>query len=115
MATFARGKNAHGFCDVCGFRCQLSELKEQFVAGRSTRVRACRTCYDPDHPQNFLYLVRKDDPQALRNPRPDPALLVSRNIPGQPGSAITTETGVTITTETGDGIAVQGDNTTPPE
>lgn len=81
MAAFAQGKNAHGFCDVCGFRAQLAKLKEQFVAGRTTKVRACPTCYDKDHPQNFLYRVRKDDPQALRNPRPDPALAASREIP----------------------------------
>lgn len=81
MAQFARGKNAHGFCDVCGFRYLLSELREQFVAGRSTKVKACPTCNDPDHPQNFLRYVRANDPQALRDPRPDPALQASRGNP----------------------------------
>ncbi len=87
MAQYAVGKRAHGFCDVCGFRCLLSEMRENHVAGRPTGVKTCRTCYDPDHPQNFAHLLRVNDPQALRNPRPDPALIASRVIipPSAPG------------------------------
>lgn len=77
-ARFASGKRAHGFCDVCGFRYQLSELRENFVRGRPTGVKACPSCNDPDHPQNWLGSTPVDDPQALRNPRPDSALAASR-------------------------------------
>ena len=78
MSRFAVGARAHGFCDVCGFRCLLSDMKDQFVAGRNTKVKACPTCNDPDHPQNFARFLRVRDPQALRDPRPDPALQASR-------------------------------------
>lgn len=78
-STFAAGKKAHGFCDVCGFRCLLSELSTQVVAGRKTNIKACPTCNDPDHPQNWQGRFPVDDPQALRDPRPDPALAASRS------------------------------------
>lgn len=81
---FASGKWAHGFCDVCGFRCQLADMKMQVVAGRVTNIKACPTCYDPDHPQNWQGRYPVDDPQALRDPRPDPALQESREIPPDP-------------------------------
>lgn len=80
MGQFAAGRKAHGFCDVCGFRALLADLRENHVAGKRTGVMACRTCYDPDHPQNFTHLLRVNDPQALRNPRPDPSLEASRVI-----------------------------------
>jgi len=31
----------------------------------------CPTCWDPDHPQLQLGMYPVEDPQALRNPRPD--------------------------------------------
>lgn len=77
---FASGKNAHGFCDRCGFRARLSEMKTETVQGQPTNNRVCRTCFDPDHPQNFLGKVSKDDPQALRDARPDPSLAASRTL-----------------------------------
>ena len=80
-SRYASGKRAHGYCDQCGFRYQLSALREEYVQGRPTGIRACPTCYDPDHPQNWLGRTPVDDPQALRNPRPDPALEESRVIP----------------------------------
>jgi hypothetical protein len=46
-----------------------------------TNTLVCSTCYDPDHPQNFQGLVPVHDPQAIRNPRPDPSLEASRQIP----------------------------------
>lgn len=78
MSQYAVGKNAHGFCDICGFRCLLREMKVQVVMGRPTNLKACPTCNDPDHPQNFIGRVRTQDPQAVRDPRPDPALAASR-------------------------------------
>lgn len=47
------------------------------------------------------------DPQALRDPRPDPALAESRRLFGLPNQPLTTETGDNITTETGDGIVTE--------
>jgi hypothetical protein len=31
----------------------------------------CKACWDPDQPQLQLGMYPVDDPQALRNPRPD--------------------------------------------
>ncbi len=81
MATYASGKHAFGCCDRCGFRVKYTEMKSETVAGNPVNVRVCRTCYDPDHPQNFLGKYPVDDPQALRDARPDPALDASRVIP----------------------------------
>lgn len=78
---FASGKHAHGFCDRCGFRVKLSLMKSETVAGSQVNVRVCSTCFDKDHPQNFLGKFPIDDPQALRDARPDPALAESRVIP----------------------------------
>jgi len=78
---FASGKFAHGFCDRCGFRVKLFDLKSETVRGRTTSNRVCPTCFNQDHPQNFQGLVPVNDPQALRTARPDPALEASREIP----------------------------------
>lgn len=76
MSTrFASAKKALGICDVCGFSCKLKELKALYVKGRNTNVLACRDCWNPDHPQLKLGEFPVDDPQALRNPRPDTAEL----------------------------------------
>lgn len=68
---FALGKRAFGFCDQCGFRYDLAELKPQVIKGLPTNLLVCEECNDQDHPQYFLGMVPINDPQALRNPRPD--------------------------------------------
>ena len=68
---FASGKKAIAECDVCGFRYKLRELKDVYVKGRNTHVKACPQCWDPDHPQLKLGMFPVDDPQAIRDPRPD--------------------------------------------
>jgi len=78
---FASGRNAIAICDVCGFQYKLHELKIVIVKGRDTNIKACPECWDLDHPQLHLGEFPVDDPQALRNPRPDSAeLLESRDI-----------------------------------
>jgi hypothetical protein len=68
---FASGKNAIGECDICGFRYKLSELKVVVVNMIPTNTLACCTCWDIDHPQWQLGRWPVEDPQAIRNPRPD--------------------------------------------
>lgn len=68
---FASGKKAIAECDVCGFRYKLRQLKNVIVKGRDTNVKACSTCWDPDHPQLHLGEFPVSDPQAIQNPRPD--------------------------------------------
>ncbi len=68
---FANGKKAFGFCDVCGFRYKLKELRNIVTKGKDTNIKACRECWSGDHPQNKLGEFPVNDPQAIRNPRPD--------------------------------------------
>ena len=45
------------------------ETREQLQ--RKYELLVCPTCWDPDQPQLMLGTFPVDDPQALRNPRPD--------------------------------------------
>jgi hypothetical protein len=75
MATrFASSKNILAMCDVCGFQYKLRELKALVRKGVSTNIKACRACWSPDHPQLKLGMYPVDDPQAVRDPRPDTSL-----------------------------------------
>jgi hypothetical protein len=74
---FAAGHNALAICDVCGFQYRLGQLRSLVVRGITTQVKACPECWNPDQPQNKLGEFPVDDPQALRNPRPDFAELAA--------------------------------------
>jgi hypothetical protein len=68
---FASGKNAISQCDRCGFRYKLKELKELVIKTKNINILVCSTCWEPDQPQLQLGMYPVDDPQAIRNPRPD--------------------------------------------
>lgn len=68
---FASGKTALSECDICGFRYKLRELRSLVVKTRTTNILACPECWNPDQPQLQLGMYPVEDPQALRNPRPD--------------------------------------------
>jgi hypothetical protein len=74
---FASGKYAIAECDRCGFRFKLTQLKNLVVKTKNVNIMVCPTCWEPDHPQLQLGLYPVDDPQALRNPRPDISYVVS--------------------------------------
>ena len=71
MARYASAKIAVAECDVCGFRYKLKEFKNLIQKGRETNIKACPECWNPDQPQLRLGEFPVDDPQALRDPRPD--------------------------------------------
>lgn len=75
--AFARGERALGVCDVCGFTYKLKTLRQTTVKGAPTGIRACPTCWDADHPQNFLGAQPVYDAEALRDARPDSGQLAS--------------------------------------
>jgi len=79
-SNYAAGKKALGYCDRCGQRWLLRKLRAEVVKGKITDVRVCPTCWDPDHPQLHLGETPVNDPQALRNPRPDTNQVESRDI-----------------------------------
>lgn len=79
MATrFASNKRAFSFCDRCGQRCQLKVMTYTYVLGHKQNIKVCRECrdeYNGDHPQYWVGIIGSqkvsNDPQALREPRPD--------------------------------------------
>lgn len=78
--SYASGKKALGICDLCGLKFKLNELKSVVNNGVRTSHLACRSCWTPDHPQNFANRMRVVDAVALRNPRPEKSLDDIRNI-----------------------------------
>ena len=68
---FASGKHAIAECDRCGFRFKLRQLKSLVIKTKNVNILVCPECWEPDQPQLSLGLDPVDDPQALRNPRPD--------------------------------------------
>ena len=68
---FASGKHAIAECDRCGQRYKLRVLKREIIKTKNYELLVCPTCWDPDQPQLQLGMYPVDDPQGLRNPRPD--------------------------------------------
>lgn len=74
---YASGKNAIAECDRCGQRFKLKVLKTEIIKTKQYNLLVCPACWDPDHPQLQLGMYPIDDPQALRNPRPDRSYVIS--------------------------------------
>jgi hypothetical protein len=70
-SKYASGKHSISECDRCGFRYQLKELKTLTIKTKNVRIKVCPTCWEPDQPQLSLGLYPVNDPQAVREPRPD--------------------------------------------
>ena len=68
---FASGKYAIAECDRCAQRYKLKELRIQTVKTRPFKIKVCPSCWDPDQPQLQLGMYPVNDPQAVREPRPD--------------------------------------------
>jgi hypothetical protein len=88
---FASGKNSIAECDRCGQRYKLKELRKLTIKTKQVSIKVCPECYEPDQPQLQLGLYPVNDPQAVREPRPDVSYLQS----GQSGLQIN-NTGVGI-------------------
>ena len=78
-SKFSSGKYAIAECDRCAQRYKLKELKTQILKTKPYQVKVCSSCWDPDQPQLSLGLYPVNDPQAVREPRPDVSYLVSGN------------------------------------
>ena len=68
---FASGKYAISQCDRCGFRYKLKQLRRLVIKTKNVNILVCSSCWEPDQPQLQLGMYPVDDPQAIRNPRPD--------------------------------------------
>jgi len=102
--SYAKAKYAFGFCDKTGFRYPLKDLVPEYNNGVKTGFLVGRDVVDPDQPQNFLGRLKINDPQSLRNPRPDRSLIESRALygfdpVGSEGTLMTASVGrVSVTT-----------------
>jgi hypothetical protein len=90
---FASAKNSIAQCDRCGFRYKLKQLKQLVIKTKNVNILVCPECYEPDQPQLSLGLYPVNDPQAVRNPRPDsPSYFQS----GLNGLQLTEQTGTGV-------------------
>ena len=74
---FSSGKFAIAQCDRCNFRFKLKQLKSLTIKTKKVNILVCPECWEEDHPQLQLGMHPVNDPQAVRNPRPDVSYLVS--------------------------------------
>jgi hypothetical protein len=74
---FASGKWAIAQCDRCDQRFKLKVLRKEIIKTKNYELLVCPECWDPDQPQLQLGMFPVDDPQGLRNPRPDRSYLLS--------------------------------------
>ena len=78
-SKYASGKYAIAECDRCAQRYKLKELRKQVLKTKIYNIKVCPSCWDPDQPQLSLGLYPVNDPQAVREPRPDVSYQVSGN------------------------------------
>lgn len=70
-SSFASARNSIAECDRCGFRYKLTQLKTLVIKTKNVSIKVCPECWEPDQPQLQLGLYPVNDPQAVREPRPD--------------------------------------------
>ena len=84
---FASGKYAIATCDRCGQQYKLKQLRKLTIKTKQVSIKVCPECWEPDQPQLQLGMYPVNDPQALREPRPDTSYIVSGiNTLGSPES-----------------------------
>jgi hypothetical protein len=93
---YSSGKNAISQCDRCGFRFKLKQLRRLIIKTKNVNILVCPECWEPDQPQLSLGMYPVNDPQAVRNPRPD----IGYYTAGLNGLQLTEQTG-TATDDTG--------------
>jgi len=82
---FSSGKFSIAECDRCGQRFKLKQLKNEVIKTKLFQIKVCPECWDPDQPQLQLGMYPVDDPQAVRQPRPDTTYVTSGiNVDGYP-------------------------------
>ena len=76
-SKYASGKHSIAECDRCGQRYKLVQLKKLTIKTHQVSIKVCFECWDPDQPQLQLGMYPVNDPQAVRDPRPDLSYLQS--------------------------------------
>lgn len=70
-SRFASAKFSIAECDRCGQRYKLKQLKPLTIKTKTTNILVCPECWEEDQPQLQIGMYPVNDPQAVRNPRPD--------------------------------------------
>ena len=70
-SKYASGKHSIAECDRCGQRYKLVELRKLVIKTKMVSIKVCQECWEPDQPQLQLGMYPVNDPQAVREPRPD--------------------------------------------
>lgn len=97
---FASGIHAISECDRCGFRFKLKKLRKEIIKTKNYNLLVCPQCWDPDQPQLQLGMYPVDDPQGIRDPRPDLSYVQSGNTGLQIlATTATTKNGVGLPSE----------------
>jgi hypothetical protein len=86
-SQFASGKHAIAECDRCGFRYKLKQLKALVIKTKQVNILVCPECWEEDQPQLQLGMYPVNDPQALRNPRPDVSYYTPTGVTGGDGGS----------------------------
>jgi hypothetical protein len=68
---YASGKHSIAECDRCGQRYKLKQLQKLVIKTKQVSILVCPECWEPDQPQLQLGMYPVNDPQAVREPRPD--------------------------------------------
>jgi len=76
-SQFSSGKYSIAECDRCGQRYKLKELRKLTIKTKQVTIKVCPECWEPDQPQLQLGMYPVNDPQAVREPRPDVSYQVS--------------------------------------
>ena len=74
---YSSAKHTIAECDRCGQRYKLTQLKKLTIKTKQVNIKVCPECWEPDQPQLQLGMYPVNDPQAVREPRPDVSYQVS--------------------------------------
>jgi len=69
--NFSSGKHSIAECDRCGQRYKLGQLRKLTIKTKMVSIKVCPECWEQDQPQLQLGMYPVNDPQAVREPRPD--------------------------------------------
>jgi len=91
-SKYASGKHSIAECDRCGQRYKLKELRKLTIKTKQVSIKVCTECWEPDQPQLQLGMYPVNDPQGVREPRPDTSYITS----GYSGLQLNQNGGVTL-------------------
>jgi hypothetical protein len=92
-SRFSSGKFAIAMCDRCGFKYKLKQLTTLVIKTKNVNIKVCPECWEEDHPQLQLGMYPVNDPQAVREPRPDSSYYTPTGAGGGDGGSRVIEWG----------------------